>query len=130
MQKILVTGGCGFIGSCFVLRQIAAGNEVVNLDALTYAANPQNLAKIAGNKNYHFVKGDILDQKLVSEILQKHHIDVLVNFAAESHVDNSIANPNAFIQTNINGTFSLLDSSLKYWQNLSGDKKTNFKFMY
>jgi dTDP-glucose 4,6-dehydratase len=130
MKKLLVTGGCGFIGSCFVLRQIKAGNLVVNLDALTYAANPKNLAEIEGNSNYHFVKGDILDQKLVSEILEKFDIDVLVNFAAESHVDNSIANPGAFIQTNINGTFSLLNSALKYWQNLSGKKHDDFRFVH
>lgn len=130
MRKLLVTGGCGFIGSCFVLRQIKAGNLVVNLDALTYAANPQNLAEIAGNANYHFVKGNILDQKLVSEILEKFDIDVLVNFAAESHVDNSIANPGAFIETNINGTFSLLNSALKYWQNLSSKKHDDFRFIH
>ncbi len=130
MKKLLVTGGCGFIGSCFVLRQVKAGNLVVNLDALTYAANPQNLAEIEGNSNYHFVKGNILDQKLVSEILEKFDIDVLVNFAAESHVDNSIANPGAFIETNINGTFSLLNSALKYWQNLTGKKHDDFRFVH
>ncbi|MFT7098433.1 MAG: dTDP-glucose 4,6-dehydratase [Rickettsiales bacterium] len=130
MRKILVTGGCGFIGSCFVIRQIKAGNLIVNLDSLTYAANPENLTEIDQNSNYHFVEGDICDQKLISEILVKFDIDILVNFAAESHVDNSIANPGAFIQTNINGTFSLLDSALKYWQNLSGSKKDNFRFTH
>lgn len=130
MKKLLVTGGCGFIGSCFVLRQIKAGNLVVNLDALTYAANLQNLAEIEGNSNYHFVQGDICDQKLVSEILEKFSIDVLVNFAAESHVDNSIANPDAFIKTNINGTFSLLNSALKYYQNLNGKKREDFRFVH
>jgi len=130
MKKLLVTGGCGFIGSCFVLRQIKAGNLVVNLDVLTYAANPQNLAEIEDNANYHFVQGDICDQKLVSEILVKYDIDVLVNFAAESHVDNSIANPDAFIKTNINGTFSLLNSALKYWQNLNAKKQDDFRFIH
>jgi dTDP-glucose 4,6-dehydratase len=130
MKKLLVTGGCGFIGSCFVLRQIKAGNLVVNLDALTYAANPENLAEIKGNANYNFVKGDICDQKLVSEILEKYDIDILVNFAAESHVDNSIANPEAFIKTNINGTFALLNSALKYWQNLKDKKQENFRFIH
>jgi dTDP-glucose 4,6-dehydratase len=129
MKKLLVTGGCGFIGSCFVLRQIKAGNLVVNLDALTYAANTQNLAEIAGNSNYHFVKGDICDQDLISKILQEFDIDILVNFAAESHVDNSIANPESFIKTNINGTFSLLNATLKYWQNL-GSKKEDFRFVH
>ena len=130
MKKLLVTGGCGFIGSCFVLRQIKAGNLVVNLDALTYAAEPKNLSEIENNSNYHFVKGDILDQKLVSEILEKFDIDILVNFAAESHVDNSISNPGAFIETNINGTFALLSSALKYWQNLNTNKKDNFRFIH
>ena len=130
MKKLLVTGGCGFIGSCFVLRQIKAGNLVVNLDALTYAANQNNLSKIKGNSNYHFVKGDILDQKFVSEILEKFEIDILVNFAAESHVDNSISNPGAFIQTNINGTFALLNSALKYWQNLPDKRKEDFRFIH
>jgi dTDP-glucose 4,6-dehydratase len=130
MKSLLVTGGCGFIGSCFVLKQIAAGNQVINLDNLTYAANPKNVAEIANHPNYHFVKGDICDQNLIRELLTKFKIDYLVNFAAESHVDNSIANPGAFIQTNINGTFSLLAAALKYWQNLSGDKKDNFRFVH
>ena len=128
MKKFLITGGCGFIGSCFVLRQIEAGNLVVNLDALTYAANEENLAEVKNNPNYHFVKGDIGDQNLVSEILQKFDIDILVNFAAESHVDNSISNPESFIKTNINGTFALLNSALKYWQNLHSDN--DFKFIH
>jgi dTDP-glucose 4,6-dehydratase len=130
MKKILVTGGCGFIGSCFVLRQIKAQNLVINLDNLTYAANPKNLSEIANNSNYHFIKGDICNQNLVSEILEKFDIDILVNFAAESHVDNSINNPDSFIKTNINGTFSLLNASLKYWQNLASNKKDDFRFIH
>ncbi len=130
MKKILVTGGCGFIGSCFVLRQIKAQNLVINLDNLTYAANPANLKAIENDSNYHFVKGDICNQDLVSEILKKFDIDILVNFAAESHVDNSITNPDSFIKTNINGTFSLLNAALKYWQNLSGSKQDDFRFIH
>jgi dTDP-glucose 4,6-dehydratase len=130
MQKLLITGGCGFIGSCFVLRQIKAGNFVVNLDALTYAANPNNLYEVKNNANYHFIKGDIGDQNSVSEILQKFDINILVNFAAESHVDNSITNPNSFVQTNINGTFALLNSALKYWQNLDAIKQNSFRFIH
>jgi dTDP-glucose 4,6-dehydratase len=130
MKKLLVTGGCGFIGSCFVIRQINAGNMVVNLDNLTYAANPENFSSIKNHPNYRFVKGDILDQKLVSEILEKFEIDFLVNFAAESHVDNSISNPISFIQTNINGTFSLLNSALKYWQSLNEKKMEEFRFIH
>lgn len=130
MKKLLITGGCGFIGSCFVLRQIKSGNLVVNLDSLTYAANPKNLIEIENNLNYHFIKGDICDQNLIGDILQKFNIDILVNFAAESHVDNSITNPHSFIKTNINGTFSLLNASLKYWQNLSKEKQANFRFIH
>ena len=130
MKNILVTGGCGFIGSCFVLRQIAFGNKVVNLDNLTYAANPQNLSTISSNPQYHFVKGDICDQNLVRNILKKFDIDLIVNFAAESHVDNSISNPSAFIKTNIEGTFSLLNAALNYWKNLGEKKKIDFKFIH
>lgn len=130
MKKILVTGGCGFIGSCFVLRQIKAQNLVINLDKLTYAANPANLLEIEKNHNYHFILGDICNQNLVSEILEKFQIDLVVNFAAESHVDNSIANPDSFIQTNINGTFSLLNASLKYWQNLAKESQDGFRFIH
>lgn len=126
MSNFLITGGFGFIGSCFVLRQIQNGHLVVNLDKMTYAANPENLSEIEKSPNYHFVKGDIVDQNLVSEILQKFDVDVLVNFAAESHVDNSISNPDSFIHTNINGVFSLLNAGLKYFQN----KKSNFKFIH
>lgn len=130
MKKILVTGGCGFIGSCFVKQQILKGNLVINLDKLTYCANPENLSDIADNPNYIFVKGDICDQSLVSEIINKHQIDWLVNFAAESHVDNSIDGPGIFIQTNINGTFNLLEESKKYFETLEGDKKNNFRFLH
>ncbi len=124
-MKILVTGGYGFIGSCFVFQQIAKGNFVVNLDSLTYAANLENLASVKDSKNYEFVKGDICDQNLVSEILTKFDIDLLVNFAAESHVDNSIANPQSFINTNIVGTFSLLNTALNFYKT-----KKDFKFIH
>lgn len=130
MRKILVTGGCGFIGSCFVKQQISKGNIVVNLDNLTYCANPENLSEIARNKNYIFVKGDICNHNLVSKIINEYQIDWLVNFAAESHVDNSIAGPEIFIQTNINGTFVLLDQAKKYFDTLADTKKDNFRFLH
>lgn len=130
MKNILVTGGCGFIGSSFVLRQVEKGHNVVNIDKLTYCANPKNLAEIANNENYNFIKGDICDSKLIAETLLKFNIDLVVNFAAESHVDNSISGPEVFINTNINGTFNMLDASLKYWQNLKDDKKDNFRFLH
>jgi len=130
MKKILVTGGCGFIGSSFVVEQIGQGNIVVNLDKMTYAANKANVAAVAGHKNYNFVKGDIGDQALVFKLLEQFEIDWIVNFAAESHVDNSINSAEVFITTNINGTFSLLQSALKYYQELSGEKKYNFRFLH
>ena len=130
MKKILVTGGCGFIGSCFVIKQIQKGNLVVNIDSLTYSGNLANLEEIKDAKNYHFIKGDICDPILSAEILNKFEIDWVVNFAAESHVDNSISTPEVFIKTNINGTFFLLNNARHYWQKLSGEKKENFRFLH
>lgn len=130
MKNILVTGGCGFIGSHFVIDQINKGNLVVNLDKMTYAANEKNLLTIANDSKYHFVKGDINDYNLVCDILENHNIDWLVNFAAESHVDNSISGPQIFIETNINGTFSLLQSALNYFNKLQSESKTNFRFLH
>jgi dTDP-glucose 4,6-dehydratase len=130
MKKILVTGGCGFIGSSFVTQQILQGNFVVNVDKMTYAANAANVLEVANNKNYHFVKGDICDQSLIYNLLQQFEIDWLVNFAAESHVDNSIANADVFIQTNINGTFSLLQACRQYYDELVNAKKTDFRFLH
>ncbi len=130
MKKILVTGGCGFIGSCFVKQEIAKGNLVVNLDKMTYAANAGNVAEVAQHENYNFVKGDICDQNLVAKILRQFEIDSVVNFAAESHVDNSISGAEVFIVTNINGTFSLLQAAREYHQQLEGEKKQNFRFLH
>lgn len=130
MKKILITGGCGFIGSCFVLDQVKKGNLVINIDNLAYSANLENLKEISEQKNYFFAEGNICDQDLVQKILEKFEIDWVVNFAAESHVDNSISGPEIFIKTNINGTFSLLMASLNYWQKLDGDRKNNFRFLH
>lgn len=130
MKKILVTGGCGFIGSCFVIDQVKKNNLVINLDKMTYAANEDNISDVSANENYQFIKGDIGDRKLISELLEKYQIDWLVNFAAESHVDNSISGPEVFITTNVNGVFSLLDASLKYWKNLSKEKQDEFRFLH
>ena len=129
MKNFLVTGGYGFIGSHFIKQQIN-DNFVVNLDKLTYCANLDNLKLIANHKNYIFVKGDIQNADLVFEILNKYQIDYLVNFAAESHVDNSIVKPDDFIMTNIVGTYNLLQSSLKYYKNLDNYKKNNFRFLH
>lgn len=130
MKNILVTGGYGFIGSSFVLNQIAKGNVVVNLDKITYAADLENLKEIESHKNYIFKKGDIGDSAIVGDILRNYKIDWVVNFAAESHVDNSIKSPGEFIKTNINGVFNLLNESLNYWNSLNGEKKNNFRFLH
>jgi len=129
-KNILVTGGCGFIGSCFVKKQIAKGNFVLNIDKLTYAGNQNNVAEVATHPNYRFTKADINETALIQNLLNSHKIDWVVNFAAESHVDNSISGPAVFIHTNINGTFSLLQASLNYFKNLSEDKKNNFRFLH
>lgn len=130
MKNILVTGGCGFIGSCFVIEQVKKSNLVVNIDKLTYAANIDNVKEVADSKLYKFYKFDINQEEEIFRLLNEFKIDWLVNFAAESHVDNSISNPSAFITTNINGTYSLLQSSLKYYRTLDNSKKSEFRFLH
>ncbi len=130
-QKVLlVTGGAGFIGSNFVLQAVGRGHKVVNLDALTYAGNMDNLASLTGNANHIFVHGSILDGELVAKLLATHHPDAIVHFAAESHVDRSILGPTAFIETNIHGTFTLLEAALKHWRSLPDAGKTAFRFLH
>ncbi|MEI9919605.1 MAG: dTDP-glucose 4,6-dehydratase [Bacteroidota bacterium] len=116
-KNILVTGGAGFIGSNFVPYYLEAhpDDTIINLDALTYAGNPENLAEVQSNPRYVFVKGDICDRALVESLFAKYSFNGVVHFAAESHVDNSISGPEAFIRTNINGTFTLLDVARKAW---------------
>ena len=119
MSSILVTGGAGFIGSNFVLDWIDLEKDsVINLDKLTYAGNLQNLASIEGNPRHTFVRGDIGDADLVASLLAEHKPRAIVNFAAESHVDRSIHGPAEFIQTNIVGTFNLLEATRAYWNGL------------
>ncbi len=114
---LLVTGGAGFIGANFVLSTIAArGEPVVNLDKLTYAGNPANLAALHGRKEHLFVQGDICDRPLVRRLLLEHKPRALVHFAAETHVDRSIAGPAEFVQTNVVGTWSLLEEARQYWE--------------
>lgn len=117
MKKILVTGGCGFIGSNFVrlALQTLPACRIVNLDKLTYAGNPQNLAEFAEDPRYRFVKGDICDRALIDALFAEEEFDGVVHFAAESHVDRSITGPGAFIQTNIVGTFTLLEGARAAW---------------
>lgn len=131
MKTLLVTGGAGFIGGNFVLRQILQSQaKVVNLDKLTYAGNPETLAAIEADPNYCFVQGDIGDQALIAKLLAEHQVDAIINFAAESHVDRSIDGPAAFIETNINGTFGLLEATRDYWNSLDDDKKRAFRFLH
>ncbi len=128
---ILVTGGAGFIGANFVLDWVAqTGEAVINLDKLTYAGNLENLSSLQGNQLHHFVQGDIGDSALVQKLLAEHQPRAIVNFAAESHVDRSIHSPEDFIQTNIVGTFRLLEAARAYWSGLNGEKKSAFRFLH
>jgi dTDP-glucose 4,6-dehydratase len=128
----LITGGAGFIGSNFVLewfKDSAVSNEpIVNLDALTYAGNLESLVSLKGNARHHFVKGDITDAELVKRLLAEHRPRAIVHFAAESHVDRSIHGPGAFIRTNVEGTFVLLEAARAYWQGLDDADKAAFRF--
>lgn len=128
---ILVTGGAGFIGSNFVLDWLAqSGEAIVNLDKLTYAGNLENLASLQDNPNHIFVQGDLGDGALVAQLLVQHRPRAVVNFAAESHVDRSIHGPKDFIQTNIVGTFRLLEAVRAYWLALPEADKTAFRFLH
>ena len=130
-MTILVTGGAGFIGANFVLDWLAAYDEtVVNLDKLTYAGNLQTLARLQGNAGHVFVQGDIGDAALVSRLLAEHRPRAVVNFAAESHVDRSIHGPGDFIETNIVGTFRLLESVRGYWSALPDKDQAAFRFLH
>ena len=128
---ILVTGGAGFIGANFVLDWIAGtGEPVLNLDALTYAGNLENLASLQGDSRHIFVKGDIGDFDLVAKLLAEHQPRAIINFAAESHVDRSIHGPEDFIQTNIVGTFRLLEAVRAHWNGLAEPEKAAFRFLH
>ncbi len=128
---ILVTGGAGFIGSNFVLDWLAGSQEpVLNLDKLTYAGNLENLAALQGDSRHIFVQGDIGDRALVDRLLAEHRPRAILNFAAESHVDRSIHGPEDFIQTNVVGTFHLLESARGYWQGLPDDERQAFRFLH
>ena len=130
-QSILVTGGAGFIGSNFILHWLAQeDSRVVNLDKLTYAGNPANLAELNDDSRYVFARGDINDSSLVSDLLQRHQPAAIIHFAAESHVDRSIHNAQEFIRTNIEGTFVLLQAARQYWAELAETEKQNFRFLH
>ncbi len=128
---IFVTGGAGFIGANFVLDWLAENDEpVVNIDKLTYAGNLESLATLQGDKRHIFVQGDIGDANLVSRLLDKYQPRAVINFAAESHVDRSIHGPEAFVQTNVVGTFHLLEAIRAYWNMLEGDSKADFRLLH
>ena len=130
-NTILVTGGAGFIGSNFVLRWIEkVGTPVVNLDLLTYAGNPENLAAIDNDKRYQLVRADICDAEAVAAALNDHRPRAIVHFAAESHVDRSIVDPGAFIHTNVQGTYTLLEQARRYWSALDDAAKESFRFLH
>jgi len=129
--SILVTGGAGFIGANFIQQWIKFERAaVVNLDRLTYAGNLQNIAGLQGNPRHVFIHGDIGDRELVSAVLREHHPQAIVNFAAETHVDRSIHSPEDFIQTNVVGTFHLLDEARGYWEALPAEERTRFRFLH
>jgi len=132
MKTYFITGGCGFIGSNFIhyLIENKLAGQIVNLDKLTYAGNKDNLSTIEGNDYYHFIEGDICNRNTVNEILMKHNPDVVIHFAAESHVDRSIDAPTKFIQTNVVGTLNLLNESNEWLKNLDGIKKDSFRFIH
>jgi dTDP-glucose 4,6-dehydratase len=132
-MRLLVTGGAGFIGSNFVLQCLARDPGIgllVNLDKLTYAGNPSNLNAAEFDARYIFAQGDIGDRELVAELLAKHEITAVVNFAAESHVDRSIDGPEAFLETNVMGTLRLLDTVRHYWKGLPEGRKKSFRFLH
>jgi dTDP-glucose 4,6-dehydratase len=130
-MSILVTGGSGFIGSNFILDWISVSDElVINIDKLTYAGNPENLAALYGDERYVFVKGDICDQAQVSSLLKKYQPRALLHFAAESHVDRSIHGPGEFIRTNIDGTFNLLEATRDYYDTLNAEQRYQFRFLH
>ena len=130
-DNILVTGGAGFIGSNFVLDWIASvGSPVVNLDLLTYAGNAANLESLKGNAAHSLVKGDICDGELTGALLREHRPRAVVHFAAESHVDRSIVAPDAFVRTNVTGTFTLLQQAKAYWSELDSADRENFRFLH
>ena len=130
-RTVLVTGGCGFIGTNLVRLLVQRGEyRVVNLDALTYAANPLSLADLEGHPDYTFVKGNITDRQLVLALLTKYEPLGIFHLAAESHVDRSIVSAEDFVQTNVLGTFTMLEAARSYWNGLATDQKKDFRFLH
>lgn len=129
-QRLLITGGAGFIGSNLVRMALSAGHQVLNVDALTYAGNLASLSDIESSPNYQFAQVDITDAAAIDATIADYQPDAIMHLAAESHVDRSIDSPSQFIQTNVIGTFNLLQSSLKHYRSLEGDAKDRFRFLH
>ena len=131
-MSVIITGGAGFIGSNFVRLWLSKNlnEKIINLDKMTYAGSEENLKNLPNPDQYLFVKGDICDEALVKKLLEEHKPRAILNFAAESHVDRSINGPAEFIQTNINGTFNLLERSREYYGTLSDELKKSFRFLH
>jgi len=129
-KTILVTGGAGFIGSNFVRCERLRSNRIINLDILTYAGNLLNLEQLKGDSDHIFIQGDIRDRELVRKLLKGYQPDAVVNLAAESHVDRSIDSPESFIQTNIIGTYHLMEEAREYWKRLSAERREHFRFLH
>jgi dTDP-glucose 4,6-dehydratase len=129
-RRVIITGGAGFIGSALCRHLVRSGVEVLNLDKLTYAGNLASLTEIGNAPNYRFAEVDICDAKAVSSAFESFQPDHVMHLAAESHVDRSIAGASAFIQTNVVGTFVLLDAARRYWSELKGDKRDGFRFLH
>lgn len=127
-MKLLVTGGAGFVGSAVVRVAIAVGREIINVDKLTYASNLESIASVSKNPLYQFEQADICNSRAMAKLLDKHKPDAIMHLAAESHVDRSIDSPSEFIQTNIVGTYQLLEVALEYFNKLEGKKREKFRF--
>ena len=127
-MRILVTGGAGFIGSAVIRQAIKRGHSIINVDCLTYAANLTSLAAVSQHKNYTFVQQDIRDAEAISHLFKTHQPDLVLHLAAESHVDRSIDGPRAFIETNILGTYTLLEAARDYFDGLEDSRRSSFRF--
>src|SRR5262249_36119594 len=131
LRRVLVTGGAGFIGSALIRHLIeATGAHVVNLDKLTYAGNLDSLANVALSERYAFEQVDICDGRALQRVFQQHTLDAVMHLAAESHVDRSIDAPGEFLQTNLIGTYQLLQASLAYWRTLPAERAAAFRFLH